>query len=34
MSDDELSKIIGKPMSKSRVVIERGPGRQLRHRGV
>ena len=25
MSDDELSKIIGKPMSKSRVVIERGP---------
>jgi acyl dehydratase len=25
MPDDELSKIIGKPMSKSRVVIERGP---------
>jgi acyl dehydratase len=25
MADDELSKIIGKPMSKSRVVIERGP---------
>ena len=25
MSDDELSEIIGKPMSKSRVVIERGP---------
>jgi acyl dehydratase len=25
MSDDELSKIIGKPMSKSRVVVERGP---------
>jgi acyl dehydratase len=25
MSDDELKKIIGKPMSKSRVVVERGP---------
>ena len=25
MADDELSKIIGKPMSKSKVVIERGP---------
>jgi acyl dehydratase len=25
MADDELSKIIGKPMSKSGVVIERGP---------
>ena len=25
MADDELRKIIGKPMSKSRVVIERGP---------
>jgi acyl dehydratase len=25
MSDDELRKIIGKPMSKSKVVVERGP---------
>ena len=25
MADDELSKIIGKPMSKSKVVVERGP---------
>ncbi|HUI04203.1 MAG TPA: MaoC family dehydratase N-terminal domain-containing protein [Acidimicrobiales bacterium] len=25
MSDDELKKIIGKPMSKSKVVVERGP---------
>lgn len=25
MSDDELKKVIGKPMSKSKVVVERGP---------
>ena len=25
MADDELAKIIGKPMSKSKVVVERGP---------